>query len=364
MARHDHGRSLRWCTAGAAPRPAMTYPARGPAPGPGFPCCHLSWSAHAPTGKPRGIQPAWAGSPDTGVVQIDRSSGPRGRGEDRHGRTRIAGPAHAGRHDALDRQPHGNTFGAQGPGAGGGVLSDLLGGLGLGGGSAGGNPLSDLLGGLGGSGGAGDKARDMLGDAVASPGRTRRGRRPGRPGRGIPGRQVRRSNGALGGGALACSPASPWRRSRARTTPSRRRAAAIPPRMRRSDCGSRRPRRGAGAPGQGDLDHQRDDQRRQGRRRDRPEGGATDRRQARRRRRRSAGASVHCRRDAQAHGHERAHPAGADATSWRSRSTPPRCWRSRSTRRPSRDYLRQLAQGLRLDPTTVQQVQQTLGVQA
>ena len=59
----------------------------------------------------------------------------------------------------------GNAFGAQGPGAGGGMLSDLLGGLGLGGGSGGGNPLSDLLGGLGGSGGAADKAGDMLGDA-------------------------------------------------------------------------------------------------------------------------------------------------------------------------------------------------------
>ena len=60
----------------------------------------------------------------------------------------------------------GNAFGAQGPGAGGGMLSDLLGGLGLGGGSGGGNPLSGLLAGLGGSGGgAAGQAGDMLGDA-------------------------------------------------------------------------------------------------------------------------------------------------------------------------------------------------------
>jgi uncharacterized membrane protein YebE (DUF533 family) len=59
----------------------------------------------------------------------------------------------------------GNAFSGQGSRAGGNPLSELLGGFGLGGGS-GGNLLSDLLGGLGGTGGAAaDTARDMLGDA-------------------------------------------------------------------------------------------------------------------------------------------------------------------------------------------------------
>ena len=98
----------------------------------------------------------------------------------------------------------GNAFGAQGPGAGGGLLSDLLGGLGLGGGSAGGNPLSDLLGGLGGSGGAGDKARDMLGDAgrVARQNPLAVGGLAALAGAFLGGRSGV-PNGALGGGALA-----------------------------------------------------------------------------------------------------------------------------------------------------------------
>jgi uncharacterized membrane protein YebE (DUF533 family) len=59
----------------------------------------------------------------------------------------------------------GNAFGGQGPTAGGNPLSELLGRFGLGG-SSGGNLLSDLLGGLGGAGGgAADTARDMLGGA-------------------------------------------------------------------------------------------------------------------------------------------------------------------------------------------------------
>jgi len=63
----------------------------------------------------------------------------------------------------------GNAFGAEGSGASGNPLSELLGGLSRGGS---GNPLSDLLGGLGQGGGSGarlgglaDAARSMLGGA-------------------------------------------------------------------------------------------------------------------------------------------------------------------------------------------------------
>ncbi len=99
----------------------------------------------------------------------------------------------------------GNAFGAQGPGAGGGLLSDLLGGLGLGGGSGGGNPLSDLLGGLGGAGGgAAGQARDMLGDAgrVARQNPLAVGGLAALAGAFLGGKSGV-PNGALGGGALA-----------------------------------------------------------------------------------------------------------------------------------------------------------------
>ena len=101
----------------------------------------------------------------------------------------------------------GNAFGAQGSGAGGGLLSDLLGGLGLGGGSGGGNPLSDLLGSLGGSGGAAAGAgqgRDMLGDAgrVARQNPLAVGGLAALAGAFLGGKSGV-PNGALGGGALA-----------------------------------------------------------------------------------------------------------------------------------------------------------------
>ena len=60
----------------------------------------------------------------------------------------------------------GSALGGRQQGGGGNPLSDLLGGLGRGGGGSG-NLLSDLLGGSGrgGAGGLGDTARDMLGGA-------------------------------------------------------------------------------------------------------------------------------------------------------------------------------------------------------
>jgi uncharacterized membrane protein YebE (DUF533 family) len=102
----------------------------------------------------------------------------------------------------------GNAFGGQGSSAGGNPLSELLGRFGLGGGSGGGsgggNLLSDLLGGLGGTGGAAGTARDRLGDAgraaqknplavggLAALAGAFLGGKSGVP------------NGALGGGALA-----------------------------------------------------------------------------------------------------------------------------------------------------------------
>jgi uncharacterized membrane protein YebE (DUF533 family) len=96
----------------------------------------------------------------------------------------------------------GNAFG-QGSGAGGNPLSELLGGL-LGGGSGGGNLLSDLLGGSGGAGGAGGTARDMLGGAsrVAQQNPLAVGGLAALAGAFLGGR-TSVPHGALGGGALA-----------------------------------------------------------------------------------------------------------------------------------------------------------------
>ena len=99
----------------------------------------------------------------------------------------------------------GNALGVQGTSAGGGLLSDLLGGLGLGGGSGGGNPLSDLLGSLGGAGGgAANPARDMLGDAsrVAQQNPLAVGSLAALAGAFLGGKSGV-PNGTLGGGALA-----------------------------------------------------------------------------------------------------------------------------------------------------------------
>jgi uncharacterized membrane protein YebE (DUF533 family) len=97
----------------------------------------------------------------------------------------------------------GNAFG-QGPAAGGNPLSDLLGGFGLGGGSGGGNVLSDLLGSLGGAGGAADRARDMLGGAsgVAQQNPLAVGGLAALAGAFLGGK-TSVPHGALGGGALA-----------------------------------------------------------------------------------------------------------------------------------------------------------------
>ena len=99
----------------------------------------------------------------------------------------------------------GNAFGGQGSSASGNPLSELLGGFGLGGGSGGGNLLSDLLGGLGGAeGGDAGTARDMLGDAgrVAQQNPLAVGGLAALAGAFLGGKSGV-PNGALGGGALA-----------------------------------------------------------------------------------------------------------------------------------------------------------------
>ena len=259
----------------------------------------------------------------------------------------------------------GNAFGAQGPGAGGGLLSDLLGGLGLGGGSAGGDPLSDLLGGLGGSGGAGDKARDMLGDAgrVARQNPLAVGGLAALSGAFLGGRSGV-PNGALGGGALALlaslAMATLKGKDDAQPAPGSGDPAQDAP------LGIREPQTPSeeqelqdkatliisamisAAKADGAID-QKEAQRIVGK----LEGGGADT-QAR-----------------QFIADEMLKPMDMNALIQRAQ-TPQLAVEVYAASLlaievdtpAEQDYLRQLAQGLRLDPATVQQVQQTLGVQA